>query len=108
MGLMQIMPATGEQIANELGLEEYNLTDPADNIKMGTWYLKSRHDVFDGNPLFAVASYNAGAGPVLKWKKQFGNLPYDALAESIPYPETRGYVKRVFTSYWIYQALYGK
>ena len=107
-GLMQIMPATGAGIAQNLEIKSYDLTDPATNIRMGTWYLKSRHEVFDGNPLLAVASYNAGAGPVLRWKEQFGHLPYDALAESIPYPETRGYVKRVFTSYWIYQSLYGK
>ena len=108
-GLMQIMPATGAQIAQELDLgKDYSLTTPADNIKMGVWYLKSRHDVFDGNSLLAVASYNAGAGPVNRWLKDFGHLPLDALAESITYPETRGYVKRVFTSYWIYQHLYGK
>ena len=107
-GLMQIMPATGSHIAQKMGIPDYKLSDAATNIRMGTWYLKSRLDYFDGNPLLAVASYNAGAGPVEKWKEQFGHLPYDALAESIPYPETRGYVKRVFTSYWIYQALYGK
>lgn len=108
-GLMQIMPATGAQIAQNLGLDKnYSLVNPATNIRMGSWYLKSRHDVFDGNPLFAVASYNAGAGPVMRWKNEFGSLPYDAQAESITYPETRGYVKRVFTSYWIYQSLYGK
>ncbi len=108
-GLMQIMPATGAQIAQDLDLgKDYSLTTPADNIKMGVWYLKSRHDVFDGNSLLAVASYNAGAGPVNRWLKDFGHLPLDALAESITYPETRGYVKRVFTSYWIYQHLYGK
>lgn len=108
-GLMQIMPATGQQIAKEMPLEgEYSLTDAKTNIKMGIWYLNSRHDVFDGNSMLAVASYNAGAGPVNRWLKESGHLPYDALAESITYPETRGYVKRVFTSYWIYQALYGK
>ncbi len=108
-GLMQIMPATGQQIAKEMPIEgDYSLTDGKTNIKMGVWYLNSRHDVFDGNSMLAVASYNAGAGPVTRWLKDYGHLPYDALAESITYPETRGYVKRVFTSYWIYQALYGK
>ena len=108
-GLMQIMPATGNQIAQSLDMgKDYSLSNPMDNIKMGVWYLDSRHDVFDGNSLLAVASYNAGAGPVNRWLKDFGHLPLDALAESITYPETRGYVKRVFTSYWIYQHLYGK
>lgn len=107
-GLMQIMPATGAQIAQDLDLKEYSLSRPEDNIPMGVWYLNSRHQVFDGNSLLAVASYNAGAGPVNRWLKDYGHLPLDALAESITYPETRGYVKRVFTSYWIYQHLYGK
>lgn len=107
-GLMQIMPATASHIADKMGIAKFDLTDAATNIRMGVWYLKSRLDTFDGNPLLAVASYNAGAGPVQKWQERFGHLPYDALAESIPYPETRGYVKRVFTSYWIYQSLYSK
>ncbi|MBF2052145.1 MAG: transglycosylase SLT domain-containing protein [Candidatus Sericytochromatia bacterium] len=107
-GLMQIMPATGQQIAAELQLTDYDLTHAETNIQMGVWYLHTRHKTFEGNSLLAVASYNAGAGPVYRWLKQFGHLPYDALAESITYPETRGYVKHVFTSYWIYQHLYGR
>lgn len=107
-GLMQIMPATAAQIAEALGLKNYELKDPETNIRMGTWYLNFTHQTFDGNALLAVASYNAGTGPVLRWKKQFSHLPYDALAESIPYPETRDYVKKVFTAYWIYQSLYGR
>lgn len=107
-GLMQIMPATGAGIAQNLNLKDYQLTDAKTNIMMGTWYLKTRHDAFDGNSMLAVASYNAGAGPVERWRRESGHLPYDAQAESITYPETRGYVKHVFTAYWIYQALYGK
>jgi soluble lytic murein transglycosylase-like protein/TolA-binding protein len=107
-GLMQIMPTTGEQIAKELGLSKYDLKHAETNIRMGTWYLNSTHKTFGGNAMFAVASYNAGAGPVLRWKKEFAHLPYDAQAESITYPETRDYVKKVFTAYWIYQSLYGK
>lgn len=107
-GLMQIMPATAKQIAGELKLENYDLTHAETNIQMGVWYLHTRHKTFDNNALLAVASYNAGAAPVSRWLKQFGHLPYDALAESITYPETRGYVKHVFTSYWIYQHLYGR
>lgn len=107
-GLMQIMPETGQHISQELKLKSYKLADPATNIMMGTWYLNYTHQSFDGNSLFAVASYNAGRGPVYKWEKQFGRYPLDAVAESIPYPETREYVKHVFTGYWIYKHLYGK
>ncbi|MGV3526089.1 MAG: transglycosylase SLT domain-containing protein [Candidatus Sericytochromatia bacterium] len=107
-GLMQIMPATGQQIAGEIGLKDFDLTQAETNIRMGSWYLRTRHETFDGNSMLAVASYNAGAGPVMRWKRDYGHLPYDALAESITYPETRGYVRRVFTSFWIYQSLYGQ
>lgn len=107
-GLMQIMPATAEQIAGKLALQNYDLTQPQNNIQMGTWYLHDRHELFNNNSLLAVASYNAGAGPVNRWLKDYGDLDNDALAESITYPETRGYVKHVFTAYWIYQQLYGR
>jgi soluble lytic murein transglycosylase-like protein/sulfur relay (sulfurtransferase) DsrC/TusE family protein len=107
-GLMQIMPTTAEHIAQQMKIKKYDLKDAVTNIRMGTWYLNSTHKTFEGNSLFAVASYNAGAGPVLRWKKEFAHLPYDALAEAITYPETRDYVKKVFTAYWIYQGLYGK
>lgn len=107
-GLMQIMPATAEHIASKLDISDFELTQASDNIRMGTWYLHDRHTLFDNNSMLAVASYNAGAAPVYRWLKDFGHLDYDALAESISYPETRNYVKHVFTSYWIYQHLYGK
>ena len=103
---MQIMPATAANIAQKLGLKDYRLTDAPTNIRMGTWYLAHTHQTFDGNSLFAIASYNAGAGPALRWQKQFAGLPMDAMAESITYPETRDYVKKVFTGYWIYERLY--
>ena len=99
-------PATGEQIATALGLKKFDLKDPATNIQMGTWYLNSTHQKFKGNSLLAVASYNAGPGAAERWRKQFPNLPDDALAEAITYPETRDYVKKVFTASWIYQFLY--
>lgn len=107
-GLMQIMPATATQIAKALNLKNYDLKDPETNLRMGTWYLHSSHQTFTGHSLFAVAAYNAGAGAVLRWKKQFAHLPYDAWVESIPYPETRDYVKKVFTAYGVYQSLYGR
>lgn len=105
-GLMQIMPATATNIAQKLGIKDYSLTDAPTNIRMGTWYLAHTHETFNGNSLFAIASYNAGAGPALRWQKQFAGLPMDAMAESITYPETRDYVKKVFTGYWIYERLY--
>lgn len=108
-GLMQIMPGTAQHIASEMpDVDKYDLTKPQTSIKMGTWYLNYTHESFEGNSLYAVASYNAGRGPVYRWKKNYNHYPFDAIAESITYPETREYVKKVFTGFWIYQKLYGK
>ena len=52
-------------------------------------------NIFRGNTYLAIASYNAGQGNVLKWRKAASSKPLDELLESIPFPETRNYVKRV-------------
>ena len=52
-------------------------------------------NLFGGNTQLAVASYNAGQGNVAKWRRAAPNKPMDELLESIPFPETRTYVKRV-------------
>ncbi|HZG40745.1 MAG TPA: transglycosylase SLT domain-containing protein, partial [Nodosilinea sp.] len=66
-GLMQVMPATAEWIKGKAGLDAYDLNNPADNVKLGTWYLDYTHAEYDNHSLFAVASYNAGPGAVASW-----------------------------------------
>ncbi|MGB3670115.1 MAG: transglycosylase SLT domain-containing protein [Phormidesmis sp.] len=106
VGLMQVMPATGEWISDQIGQTDYTLDQPADNVKFGTWYLDFTHREYDNNSLFAVASYNAGPGAVAQWiaEKDFTNA--DEFVEQIPYPETKGYVESVFGGYWNYLRLY--
>lgn len=105
-GLMQVMPETGEWIAKQLNIKEYQLNDPDDNIKLGTWYLDYTHQEFSGNSMLAVASYNAGPNAVAGWvNKQAASDP-DEFVEAIPYGETKGYVKSVFANYWNYLRLY--
>ncbi len=107
MGLMQVMPETGDWIANKIKQKTFNLESPSDNIKFGTWYLGYTHDEYQNNSMLAVASYNAGPGAVKDWVKRFGSLKdLDQFVEAIPYDETRKYVKAVFENYWNYLRLY--
>jgi soluble lytic murein transglycosylase len=106
VGLMQVLPSTGRWIADKIGMGEFDLTDPDDNIALGTWFLNYTHDEYDGNTMLAVASYNAGPGNVSKWVRERGLGDPDAFVEDIPFPETRGYVEAVLGNYWNYLRLY--
>lgn len=105
-GLMQIMPSTGEWVAGKVKLSQYSLSNPEDNIKLGTWYLGYTHDRYENHSMLAVASYNAGPGNVAKWVKRYGLKDADEFVEKIPFPETKGYVEAVFGNYWNYLRLY--
>lgn len=105
-GLMQIMPETGKWIAPQINMTEYSLTDPEDNIKMGTWYLNHTHDTFNNNSMLAIASYNAGPGNVSNWIRRYSLADLDEFVENIPFPETKNYVETVFGNYWNYVELY--
>ena len=96
-GLMQIMPPTGKEIAQRLRIPfgEKRLENPEINIRLGTYYLKSLINTFDGNVYLAIASYNGGQGNVARWRRASPGKPLDEFLESIPFPETRNYVKRV-------------
>lgn len=111
VGLMQIMPTTGEFIAEKISLKNYNnsfLEDYRINVKMGSWYLASLLSQFDGDLIKALAAYNGGPGNAAKWEGKFGNLEDDEFIESIPIWETKEYVKKVLRSYWEYKRIYGK
>lgn len=105
-GLMQIMPATAKWIAPQINLDKYDLEDPNDNIKMGTWYLDHTHDQYNGNSMLAIASYNAGPGNVSKWLKSIPKDDPDQFVEDIPFDETKNYVRQVLGNYWNYLRLY--
>jgi len=110
VGLMQIMPTTGEFIADKISLNNYNisfLNDYRINIKLGSWYLAYTLSQFDGSIVRALAAYNGGPGNVSKWEKKFGDLEDDEFIESIPFWETKEYVKKVLRSYWEYKRIYG-
>ncbi|NOU00444.1 MAG: lytic transglycosylase domain-containing protein [Gallionella sp.] len=106
-GLMQIMPATARWVAKRLGLKSYRneLIHQLDtNLKLGTYYMKTVLAQFDDSPVLASAAYNAGPGRARQWR---GSQPLEGAiyAESIPFDETRDYVKKVMsnTLYYAYQ-----
>jgi soluble lytic murein transglycosylase len=107
IGLMQLLPGTAFGVAKNMGLsihtndEVYN---PNNNIALGTHYLAYVLKRHSGNALAAVASYNGGPNAVAKWIK--GHSDMDTFVETIPVTETRDYVRKVFGSFWNYQAIY--
>jgi soluble lytic murein transglycosylase-like protein len=96
-GLMQLMPPTAKDHASTLHIPfaTSRLDNPDVNIRLGTFHLKMLVDMFGGNPYLAVASYNAGQGNVMKWRRAAPKKPIDEFLESMPFQETRNYVKRV-------------
>ena len=106
-GLMQMMPSTGRQYARKLKLR-YSLsllTTPDTNIQMGTMYLADKIREF-GSVHLALASYNAGETPVRRWMRENPGLAQDEFIDTIPYPETQQYVKRLLGTAEDYRRLY--
>ena len=93
-GLMQLMPATANELARRLG-GSANVENPEVNIRLGTYYFRQLVNMFGGAVPLAVASYNAGQGNVQRWRRAVPHRPMDEFLESIPFSETRNYVKRV-------------
>jgi soluble lytic murein transglycosylase len=106
LGLMQVMPTTAAFIAPKIEMSSYELINPADNIKLGAWYLAHMHDEVKNDSLLAVASYNAGPNNVSKWVKKIGFNDPDEFVENIPFDETQGYVRNVLGNYWNYLRTY--
>lgn len=101
-GLMQLMPATAAELAGG-PVPEQLLEDPAGNASLGARYLAQMLRQFGGNPLLAVASYNAGPSAVAGWVGPRLRSDPELWVEAIPYPETRLYVKKVLGNVWSYQ-----
>ena len=108
LGLMQVMPSTGRLLyRKENGKGRLDLNDPDANLRLGARYLKQLIDAFSGDVAAALAAYNAGPGRVRAWKKASSLAPEDEFLESIPFGETRFYVKRVLFFQSSYASLYG-
>ncbi len=109
LGLMQVMPATGKWIASQLKTGEYrpsHLGDVTVNTGFGAYYLRTVLDQMGGSEPMAAASYNAGPGRARAWR---ASVPLEGAiyAESIPFNETRDYVKKVLANAVWYAHLSG-
>ncbi|NVJ23035.1 transglycosylase SLT domain-containing protein [Myxococcus sp. AM011] len=107
-GLMQIIPKTATEIARKLAEPDpapADLFSPDRNIRYGAWYLSRLMERFS-HPVLAAAAYNAGPSAAAKWAQERGDLPLDLFVESIPFRETRGYVKQVVADLFLYHAFY--
>lgn len=93
-GLMQVMPATGAEIAGKLGMDKYDLKNREDNERIGTQYLTDMLEKFNGDPELALAAYNAGPNRVAKLLKETGGTTFEDIKSRLP-EETRGYVKNI-------------
>jgi len=105
MGLMQLMPATARHVSRNTGAAKPSrsqLLSANYNINLGAAYLRELYDTFDQNIVMATAAYNAGPHRVKEWRPQDESMAGDVWIETIPFNETREYVKNIMT----YQAIY--
>jgi soluble lytic murein transglycosylase len=109
LGLMQLILPTARSIGRELGIKvnRKTLRKPEVNIPLGAAYLSHLENLFDGHPVLTIAGYNAGEGAVSRWLKEIASRDVDVFIEQIPYEQTRGYTKRVLSTYATYLFLYG-
>ncbi len=99
-GLMQLMPATAKWVAGKIGLKDWQwsqVNDVETNLSLGTYYLRHVLDSLDGSPVLASAAYNAGPGRARAWRDS-QSMEAAIYAESIPFSETRDYVKKVMAN----------
>lgn len=115
MGLMQVTPAAGREVAKQTGVaynEQRLMSDMSYNVQFGAAELGDLMQAYGGNPILVFAAYNAGRGSVRKWFERYGDPrdkdvdPVDWV-ECIPFAETRNYVQRVMENYLVYRQRFG-
>jgi soluble lytic murein transglycosylase len=110
MGLMQLMPATARWVAGKLGMKGFRQTAVTDldiNISLGTYYLRHVLDTLDNHPVLASAGYNAGPGRARAWRPD-SPMEGAIYSETIPFDETRDYVKKVMANASHYARILGR
>lgn len=111
-GLMQLLPGTGRQVARRLGVSAGSdrLYEVEHNVLLGSAYYRQLLDRFDNNRVLALAAYNAGPSRVENWRSRTGEpgLPVDIWVETIPFRETRDYVKAVLAYNVVFAFLQGQ
>ncbi|MEH6433795.1 lytic transglycosylase domain-containing protein [Massilia sp. DD77] len=109
-GLMQVMPSTGKWVAAKIGLDNFvhdMLNDLRTNITLGANYMNMVLENFDGSEVLATAAYNAGPGRARAWRGRLAEPMEGAVfVETIPFSETRGYVRNVMANATNYAAVF--
>ena len=109
IGLMQIMPQTGRELARQLKMRRFEknmLSNPSVNIEMGTKYMKFLMNRFKDNHALVTGAYNGGPGRMSRWVKERGLADLDEFIEDVAINETRRHIKKVLDSYYVYKKLY--
>lgn len=94
-GILQVMPATGREVAGRLGLKDWSLDNPRDNARIGGAYLKQLLARYGGDASLALAAYHAGPGRVDAWVSRDPLLTGPEIVEQRAFAETRRYVREV-------------
>ena len=109
MGLLQLMPATAQEVSGQMGwpanFSADQLVQPVVNLRLGIRYLSNQLGYFDGNVPLALAAYNAGPGNASQWSTKANGDP-DLFYELMPYDETRSYLSSILENYDAYVRLY--
>ena len=111
IGLMQIMPATGRELAQQLKIRRFRtsmLKQPDVNIQMGTKYIGYLNSLFNDDAMLVTGAYNGGPGRMKRWVTSKNIADIDEFVEKITIRETRLHIKKVIDSYDHYVELYGK
>ena len=111
IGLMQIMPATGRELAQQLKIRRFRtamLKEPDVNIRMGTKYIGYLNSLFGGDPMLVIGAYNGGPGRMKRWVSSKNIKDIDEFVEKITIRETRLHIKKVINSYDHYVRIYRK
>ena len=106
VGLMQILPSTADYIAKKIKIDEYDLFDEKINIEFGCYYLRYLIDKFELLDT-AICAYNAGEGNVINWLKNKEYSQDGKVLKTIPFKETREYIKKIHKTFEKYEKLYG-
>jgi soluble lytic murein transglycosylase len=110
VGLMQVMPPTGRQLARAHGPEDFhedNLTTPEVNLHLGAAFFVEMNRRYGGDLPIVLSAYNAGPTRATRWRRYPEASDPERFTERIPFEETRGYVKNIRRNLGVYQALYG-
>jgi soluble lytic murein transglycosylase len=110
-GLMQVLPATAEYLAQLSGGNTFTVADlaqPSVNVAYGSYYLRYLLDRYEGNEVLALAAYNGGEANVDSWLAQARASGHQLTISMIPFPETREYVRRVLRAQTAYREHYAR